>query len=61
MVFVRVGITAISTEECDVTFQVCVSVMTRPVSLPIYGNTFVYTLSMHYTVHCMFVECSCVC
>ena len=27
MEFVRVSIAAISTEECDVTFQVCVSVI----------------------------------
>ena len=59
MEFVRVDITAISFEECNVTFQVCVSVMTRPVSSHMWQCSLhpVHTL---YTVHCMFVECPCV-
>ena len=50
MDLIRVGIQAISTEECDVTFQVCVSVhlLTRPrlVSLP-YLAVYVYILFVY--------------
>ena len=50
MEFVRVGITAISTEKCNVTCQVCVSLKTCFFPfLPICGN--VHTLCIYMYIH----------
>ena len=51
--FVRVSIAAISTEECDVTFQVCVSVITRPVS------SHMWQCSLHpvHALYCSLYVC----